>query len=175
MSAFCLQKFIYISVWRQSGCTVKAKVVNFWWASMMNFWSSCFQCVLYILERIGKRTRSWIWSCPRFKSINRVFVSLDLAVSFILYFSCFDLWIFFLTFLYDKIRDLKIIALTSKQTNTTPVVSREKIRNLRQCAKNTISREENKNYVKPCLVFWWSIVLYCLWLFSYVVKKLCFF
>ena len=117
MSAFCLQKFIYISVWRQSGCTVKAKVVNFWWASMMNFWSSCFQCVLYILERIGKRTRSWIWSCPRFKSINRVFVSLDLAVSFILYFSCFDLWIFFLTFLYDKIRDLKIIALTSTQTN----------------------------------------------------------
>ena len=117
LSAVCLQELIYISVWRQSGCTVKAKVVNFWWASMMNFWSSCFQCVLYILERIGKRTRSWIWSCPRFKSINRVFVSLDLAVSFILYFSCFDLWIFFLTFLYDKIRDLKIIALTSTQTN----------------------------------------------------------
>ena len=32
-------------------------------------------------------------------------------------FSSFDLWIFFLTFLYDKIRDLKIIALTSTQTN----------------------------------------------------------
>ena len=94
MSAVCLQKFIYISVWRQSGCTVKAKVANFWWASMMNFWSSCFQCVLYILERIGKRTRSWIWSCPRFKSINRVFVSLDLAVSFIFYFSSLDLFFF---------------------------------------------------------------------------------